>query len=462
MKTYLLYSTKKSIRNSLLVLFGSLSVVFGATQTELQLYDITFTENYLHAMLDSEREAFAQWVEGNEEELAIVSAVKIDLVHSDNNALIESSIINGQRVITISDAFLKTLAKISDAIYIQGNIDNSKHVEDYIHYCVERSGEVPNGPIQFFNLNRDQAKTYCNNYHFAGRQGIFLLAVRFVLAHEMTHQLYHFAPDAPAEKIDQEIEADDMALAYFRESGWPSIMVIQTMLYFHELDKKKENNELIFTHPSGLERISAMCNASLTNLLETYNTMASRGPVEMSYQKMRELIEGIYFDVNSQILDDMDQDYDTYLQLAENGNLAAQIKMGMMYFKGTDGWEKNEAEGFRWLTIASERSELGGLLLGMFHEKCGHKDMAIAAYESNVKSYFSGILVTYLYGWNATSRTDYENLMMQHMAYCQQRCIDSCRQEFGYSQAECDLYYCNHSVKNLFNYLMRFRQVNRI
>lgn len=458
---YLLFFTKKNIYRCILYICGSLSFVTARSQTELQLYDMTFTEDYLNTMLSSEHKAFAQWLE-DEEEMAIISAVKIDLIRSDNNALIKSEIVNGQRVITVSDSFLKTLAKICDAIYLQGSIDNTKHVEDYIHYCVEHSGEVPNGPIKFYNLNRDQAITYCNSYNFAARQGIFLLAVRFVLTHEMVHQLYHFEADVPVEKIDQEIEADDLALTYFRESGWPSIMVIQTMLYFHELDKKKESNDLVFTHPSGLERISAMCNASLINLRETYNTMVSLGPVTMSYQKMRELIEDIYFDISSQILDDMDQDYDTYLQMAENGNLAAQIKMGMMYFKGTDGWEKNESEGFRWLKIAAKRSEIGGLILGMFQEFKGDKDAAIAAYESNAGSYFSGILVTYLYRWNETSRTDYKELMAQHIVYCYQRCLESCLREFGYSQAECDLYYCNHSVKNLFNYLTRFRLANRI
>jgi TPR repeat protein len=441
----------------LLCLFGSR---FASAQTEEELYQIMLSDNNLRIFLASEKDSFCLWTD-DAVERQIARSVQIELVNSTNSGLIESSFINNVRTIKVSNSFLKMIGKIVDAFYIQATIATDKKVEAYIEHCVNNLNTVPKDPATFFNLNNQQLVLYRTPYHYNAREALFRLAVRFILAHELTHQLYHFDNEDGLSKIEQEIDADEIALYYFRDEGWLPIVMVPVMLYFQELEKKNTDDHLVFSHPTGLERISALLNSSLTNFPKTYQTMSSRGPVGMSYEKMYDMLLDIYLDINSQLLLEMDQDFDTYYQRAENGNVAAQIKMGVMHFKGTNGWDKNDAEGFRWLTIAAKHSEYGGLLLGMFYEINGDLDMAIATYQENSLkgSYLSGELITYLYNWKAKNRTGFKESMQDYALVYDQKCMDSCKNEFGNTTEQCELFYCNYSVKYLYACLNRFRGI---
>lgn len=265
-----------------------------------------------------------------------------------------------------------------------------------------------------------------------------------------------------SDKIDQEIEADQMALYYFKDSGWLPILVAPMMQYFHLLDNKNVSEELIFTHPSGLERVSSMCNTSLMNLKPTYNKMQQFGPILISYEDMVGKVEQVYFNVCEELIEEMDQDYDTYLLLAEIGNVSAQIKMGIMHFRGVDGWKLDQDEGFMWLKRAAQKSDFASLLLGMLYESSGSFDLALQQYEENQENYFAGILYMYLKRWEVLEKTGFEQLMLTHMKVVYEKCMNECINLPDFTVESCKYYYCNVTPRNLFYGLMKFRISNKL
>jgi len=429
------------------------------SQTESQYYAATYTVSSLQNMLDFEKNNILNIVTNSQGQT--IKSIQISVVSNKSPMLIESSVENQLRKVTISNTFLVTLAKITDAFYIEANIDKSKKTNDYLKYCIENTDNQPSGPLTYYKLSNDNSKKYSNTENYNSRLGLFILSIRFILLHEFAHHLYGDIDNYNSEtisKIDKEIRADGFAMDCFSNSGWPPILLAQIMHYFYLFDNYQNDNGQVITHPTGLERVSSLMNTSLNDLKKTYQMMSKLATIPMTYGQMRDILYDSGIQLYSELIEEMDRDYSYYEDKANNGNSAAQIKMGLMYFTGTNGWQKNNDAGFNWLIKSSKRSDFGALFLGMFYEYNGNLEAAISAYQKSVEmgNYYAKVLVYDLINWRAKPE-EYTKLMKNHLMMKYNRCMTSCQTNFKLSKNDCELFYCNYTFLNMYTNLMEFR-----
>ena len=271
---YLQYHLKRNIKNvSLFVIFLTLWNT-SYTQTETQYYESFFTNTNLEKILEEQRDSLLKMF--NENDKTLINSIQMEIVNSKDIRLIESSYNNNVRKITISNTFLRTLAKISDAFHIEGTIDKSKHTYEYLDFCVENSDTTILGPATFYKLNPNNIQQYVSSQSINGRIALYFLSLRFILLHEYAHHVKgHLENNITNEKskVDQEIEADNYAMKYFSDLGWPPALISQMMYFFYKLDNSENITDNEFSHPTGLERTSSLISNSLMHLEETCHMM---------------------------------------------------------------------------------------------------------------------------------------------------------------------------------------------
>ena len=77
---------------------------------------------------------------------------------------------------------------------------------------------------------------------------------------------------------------------------------------------------------------------------------------------------------------DYETAYKMIVPLAENGQAAAQLVLGMMYFKGT-GVEKNIVEADKWLFISEASGQEAGKKNRIFVERQMNRDQIVKAHQ---------------------------------------------------------------------------------
>ena len=77
---------------------------------------------------------------------------------------------------------------------------------------------------------------------------------------------------------------------------------------------------------------------------------------------------------------DYETAYKMIVPLAEKGQAAAQLVLGMMYFKGT-GVEKNIVEADKWLFISEASGQEAGKKTRIFVERQMNKDQIVQAHQ---------------------------------------------------------------------------------
>ena len=77
---------------------------------------------------------------------------------------------------------------------------------------------------------------------------------------------------------------------------------------------------------------------------------------------------------------DYETAYKMIIPLAEKGQAAAQLVLGMMYFKGT-GVEKNIVEADKWLFISEASGQEAGKKNRIFVERQMNRDQIVKAHQ---------------------------------------------------------------------------------
>ena len=77
---------------------------------------------------------------------------------------------------------------------------------------------------------------------------------------------------------------------------------------------------------------------------------------------------------------DYETAYKMIVPLAEKGQAAAQLVLGMMYFKGT-GVEKNIVEADKWLFISEASGQEAGKKNRIFVERQMNRDQIVKAHQ---------------------------------------------------------------------------------
>ena len=130
-----------------------------------------------------------------------------------------------------------------------------------------------------------------------------------------------------------------------------------------------------------------------------------------------------------------------------------------MYFYATNGWNFDDDKGYYWLNKASENSGLACLLLGMLSEVNGDIKNAKKAYEKGIEKevYYCKTLYENLEEINSDEYDKYNSDILSYIKVKKQKCMKSCQNEYPYSENECEVYFCNYTILNLYTWLHNFR-----
>lgn len=136
------------------------------------------------------------------------------------------------------------------------------YILTYLHALLREGRALP-GPLAAFGIPRETALADPFVNDVSGK--IVTTAIYFLLAHEVAHlALGHAARGPGAASIAQEVEADAVALAAFREKGLPPIGVSFYFLAARWLDPARAD-ALGSTHPLSADRIAALAEAMLND-----------------------------------------------------------------------------------------------------------------------------------------------------------------------------------------------------
>lgn len=449
----------KSKLNAIIFLFFGGS--FLVTSGQSNYYELNYSLDRLQRELNGRVMDLRPLLTNEETEL--IQSVQVKVVEGEGvPAAISEKNGNGEPVITFSAIFLRSVAKVMDALLIQGSVNSEAKTFRFISNYASNSAMSNSDPAQFFELSGPDLELYQSEFTSNARYGYFLVAMNFVLLHEYAHHILgHLDGNglSQKEKINNEISADKWANEMFAKSGWPSALVVPLMYYFHLLDSFNEADEM-FTHPSGISRVSQMVNSSLTNLEFTYNQMIKLAPVSMSYEKMYQVLFDVGLDVYTESFNEMTEGFDEYEEAAEEGDVSAQIKMGVMYFKGVNGWEKDKIKGYKWLRVAASNSDFASLLLGMFNEHDGRLEKARHAYQNsaNLGNHYAKIMLSNLNRFNESEEAIYKTEIPKFMIRMKEGCIRSCVNEYGIKLEVCKVDHCNYSFNQMYFDLSKFHR----
>ena len=418
-----------------------------------------YTLSHLQKLVEQEQDSIISTLSHSEKILA--RSIQVKVQNSTNLRLISSSYIDFKREVNISNSFLITLAKITDAFVIEQSIEGEFPSAKYLYYCAENSDDELLGPTVYFRMDADKVKNiYLTKDNYTLRYVMFKRVIRFILLHEFAHHINGDLDGSKISKIQREIKADQFAIDVMESTGWSPIITTHLMIYFYFLDSFNSGGESTSLHPTGIERLSPIFSSGLSNLHRHYQVPASVKKHLIPYPEMFKLMHDLGLSLYPELLLAMNEDYDTYLEQAEDGNTTAQIKMGVMHFKGVDGWEKNKPLGFKWLKKSAENSELAALLLGMFHEYNLELDLAVNAYRKSMEkgNYYAKELYVNLEQWNRNVPNLYEHQLRFYLKKTREYCIHSCLSSSNSSQKECENQICNYYVDEMHYELFDFRR----